>query len=93
MSEPMVEAQVDRLTDAVEKIGESVLTTSETVEALASHMVQVEQQFATSNTQVATLAEAVRILAAGQQEILGRLDQMIHVLHLLAVEAEEEDEK
>jgi hypothetical protein len=87
----MVESQVDRLTDVVEKIGESVLTTSETVETLASHIDQVEQQFATSNANVATLADAVRVLAAGQQEILGRLDQMIYVLQLLAVESERED--
>lgn len=91
MSEQTVELQVDRLTDVVEKIGESVLTTSETVETLASHLDRVEQQFATSNTQIATLVEAVRVLAAGQQELLGRLDQMIYVLQLLALESEDGD--
>ncbi len=91
MNEQTVESQVDRLTDVVEKIGASVLTASETVETLASHIDQVEQQFATSNANVATLAEAVRVLAVGQQEILGRLDQMICVLQLLAVESENED--
>ena len=91
MNEQTVESKVDRLTDVVERIGESVLTTSETVETLASHIDQMGQQVTHHHNSVITLAEAVRVLASGQQQILVRLDQLINVLEALAIESDDSE--
>jgi hypothetical protein len=91
VSEQSVAANVERLTDVVERIGESVISTSETVEILSSNLEQMRQQTAQNHNSVMALAEAVRVLASGQQEILGRLDQLVTVLQLLAVEEEQKE--
>ncbi|MEM7770463.1 MAG: hypothetical protein AAGA75_10330 [Cyanobacteria bacterium P01_E01_bin.6] len=88
MNDQAVESKVERLTDVVERIGESVISTSETVEVLASHIDQMRQQTAHNHNSVMALAEAVRVLASGQQDILVRLDQLVCTLQVLATSDE-----
>ncbi|MEL6223463.1 MAG: hypothetical protein AAFR31_12585 [Cyanobacteria bacterium J06627_8] len=86
MSEPSLQSNVERLTDVVKDIGESVISTSEAVEVLSLNIDQMRQQTAQNHNSVMALAEAVRVLASGQEDILKRLDQLIQVLQLLAIE-------
>ncbi|MEB3213886.1 MAG: hypothetical protein VKL39_21240 [Leptolyngbyaceae bacterium] len=90
MSEQSTQVNVERLAEVVERIGDSMISTSETVEILMSSIDQLRQQTAQNHNSVMVLAEAVRALASGQEDVLYRLDQLIGVLHSLAVETDEE---
>lgn len=86
-----MDVQPNQLESVVLQIGEAVLTTTETVERLASQVDALTAQVQQQGYQIFALSDAVQTLAENHDGALERLGQLTDVLQRLIAAVEESD--
>jgi uncharacterized protein YoxC len=86
----MDDDQLDQLQAVVQKIGESVIATTDTVERLATRMDGLAHQVQQQGYQIFALSDAIQTLAENHDGLMERLDRLTQSLQDLVSAIDDE---